>query len=55
MRLAPLTGRVLVVEDQPLNREVANGILASLGPQGRDREPGRQALDMLQRGTSMRC
>jgi signal transduction histidine kinase/ligand-binding sensor domain-containing protein/CheY-like chemotaxis protein/HPt (histidine-containing phosphotransfer) domain-containing protein len=46
--LTPLTGRVLVVEDQPLNREVAIGILASLGLQVQTANDGRQALDVLQ-------
>jgi signal transduction histidine kinase/CheY-like chemotaxis protein/streptogramin lyase len=46
--LTQLTGRVLVVEDQPLNREVAIGILASLGLQVQTANDGRQALDMLQ-------
>jgi two-component system, sensor histidine kinase and response regulator len=45
--LAPLTGRVLVVEDQPLNREVAIGILASLGLQADTANHGREALDAL--------
>jgi signal transduction histidine kinase/ligand-binding sensor domain-containing protein/CheY-like chemotaxis protein len=47
--LTPLTGRVLVVEDQPLNREVAIGILASLGLQAQTANDGRQALEMLQK------
>jgi signal transduction histidine kinase/ligand-binding sensor domain-containing protein/CheY-like chemotaxis protein len=46
--LTPLTGRVLVVEDQPLNREVAIGILGSLGLQVQTANDGRQALDVLQ-------
>jgi signal transduction histidine kinase/ligand-binding sensor domain-containing protein/CheY-like chemotaxis protein/HPt (histidine-containing phosphotransfer) domain-containing protein len=49
MSLTPLTGRVLVVEDQPLNREVAIGILASLGLQAQTANDGRQALEMLQK------
>jgi CheY-like chemotaxis protein len=40
---------VLVVEDQPLNREVAIGILASLGLQAQTANDGRQALEMLQK------
>jgi signal transduction histidine kinase/ligand-binding sensor domain-containing protein/CheY-like chemotaxis protein/HPt (histidine-containing phosphotransfer) domain-containing protein len=48
MSLTPLTGRVLVVEDQPLNREVAIGILTSLGLQVQTANDGRQALDVLQ-------
>jgi CheY-like chemotaxis protein len=48
MNLTPLTGRVLVVEDQPLNREVAIGILASLGLQAETANDGRQALEVLQ-------
>jgi CheY-like chemotaxis protein len=39
---------VLVVEDQPLNREVAIGILASLGLQAQTANDGRQALEVLQ-------
>jgi signal transduction histidine kinase/ligand-binding sensor domain-containing protein/DNA-binding response OmpR family regulator len=48
IRLAPLAGRVLVVEDQPLNREVAIGILDSLGLQVDTANHGQQALDILQ-------
>jgi signal transduction histidine kinase/ligand-binding sensor domain-containing protein/DNA-binding response OmpR family regulator/HPt (histidine-containing phosphotransfer) domain-containing protein len=46
--LAPLTGRVLVVEDQPLNREVAIGMLSSLGVEVETAHHGQQALDILQ-------
>jgi signal transduction histidine kinase/CheY-like chemotaxis protein/HPt (histidine-containing phosphotransfer) domain-containing protein len=46
--LEPLVGRVLVVEDQPLNREVATGILASLGLRVETANHGRQTLDILQ-------
>jgi signal transduction histidine kinase/ligand-binding sensor domain-containing protein/CheY-like chemotaxis protein len=46
--LAPLTGRVLVVEDQPLNREVAIGMLSSLGLEVETAHHGQQALDILQ-------
>jgi signal transduction histidine kinase/ligand-binding sensor domain-containing protein/CheY-like chemotaxis protein/HPt (histidine-containing phosphotransfer) domain-containing protein len=46
--LTRLTGRVLVVEDQPLNREVAIGILSSLGLQVDTANDGRQALQALQ-------
>ncbi len=49
MSLPALVGRVLVVEDQPLNREVAIGILASLGLQAQTANDGRQALEMLQK------
>jgi signal transduction histidine kinase/DNA-binding response OmpR family regulator/HPt (histidine-containing phosphotransfer) domain-containing protein len=45
--LTPLTGRVLVVEDQPLNREVALGMLASLGLRVHTANHGRQALEVL--------
>jgi len=48
MSLTPLTGRVLVVEDQPLNREVAIGILTSLGLRVETANHGRQALEVLQ-------
>jgi CheY-like chemotaxis protein len=47
MILPPLAGRVLVVEDQPLNREVAIGILASLGLRADTANHGRQALEVL--------
>jgi signal transduction histidine kinase/ligand-binding sensor domain-containing protein/CheY-like chemotaxis protein/HPt (histidine-containing phosphotransfer) domain-containing protein len=46
--LMPLAGRVLVVEDQPLNREVAIGILGSLGLQVGTANDGQQALEALQ-------
>src|SRR6202035_945833 len=46
--LLPLTGRVLVVEDQPLNREVAIGMLTSLGLEVETAHHGQQALDILQ-------
>ena len=42
-----LRGRVLVVEDQALNREVAEGMLAALGLQSATAVDGRKALDML--------
>ena len=42
-----LRGRVLVVEDQALNREVAEGMLAALGLQATTAADGRQALDKL--------
>ncbi len=44
----PLVGRVLVVEDQPLNREVAIGMLASLGLTVETADDGRQALARVQ-------
>ena len=50
MSLTSLSGRVLVVEDQPLNREVAIGILRSLGLQVETANHGRQALDVLRTG-----
>ena len=43
-----LAGRVLVVEDQPLNREVAEGMLASLGIAVETAADGREALTRLQ-------
>jgi signal transduction histidine kinase/ligand-binding sensor domain-containing protein/CheY-like chemotaxis protein/HPt (histidine-containing phosphotransfer) domain-containing protein len=46
--LPALTGRVLVVEDQPLNREVAIGMLTSLGLEVETAHHGQQALDILQ-------
>jgi signal transduction histidine kinase/ligand-binding sensor domain-containing protein/CheY-like chemotaxis protein len=42
-----LTGRVFVVEDQPLNREVANGMLAALGLRVETANDGQQALTRL--------
>jgi signal transduction histidine kinase/CheY-like chemotaxis protein/HPt (histidine-containing phosphotransfer) domain-containing protein len=45
--LPPLHGRVLVVEDQPLNREVAIGMLTSLGLEVETAHHGQQALDIL--------
>ena len=47
--LPPLTGRVLVVEDQPLNREVAEGTLASLGLGSDTAANGQEALEKLAR------
>jgi signal transduction histidine kinase/CheY-like chemotaxis protein len=44
---APLDGRVLVVEDQDLNREVVDGMLNSFGLESDDAEHGRQALAKL--------
>jgi signal transduction histidine kinase/ligand-binding sensor domain-containing protein/DNA-binding response OmpR family regulator/HPt (histidine-containing phosphotransfer) domain-containing protein len=46
--LPQLAGRVLVVEDQPLNREVAIGMLTSLGLEVETAHHGQQALDILQ-------
>jgi signal transduction histidine kinase/ligand-binding sensor domain-containing protein/CheY-like chemotaxis protein len=47
--LLPLVGKILVVEDQPLNREVAIGILNSLGLEVETAHDGRQALDIMHR------
>jgi signal transduction histidine kinase/ligand-binding sensor domain-containing protein/CheY-like chemotaxis protein len=47
--LPPLRGRVLLVEDQELNREVAEGMLRSLGLDVDDAEHGEQALERLAR------
>jgi signal transduction histidine kinase/ligand-binding sensor domain-containing protein/CheY-like chemotaxis protein len=47
--LAPLSGRVLVVEDQSLNREVAEGMLAALGLSCDTSTNGREALEKLAR------
>ena len=47
--LPRLAGRVLVVEDQPLNREVANGMLTSLGLRVETANDGLQALARLER------
>jgi signal transduction histidine kinase/ligand-binding sensor domain-containing protein/CheY-like chemotaxis protein/HPt (histidine-containing phosphotransfer) domain-containing protein len=46
--LPALHGRILVVEDQPLNREVAIGMLASLGLEVETAHHGQQALDVIQ-------
>jgi signal transduction histidine kinase/ligand-binding sensor domain-containing protein/DNA-binding response OmpR family regulator len=43
-----LCGRVLVVEDQPLNREVAQGMLSSLGVAVETAVNGADALERLQ-------
>jgi CheY-like chemotaxis protein len=44
-----LAARVLVVEDQPLNREVAIGILNALGIRAETANDGRSALERLGR------
>jgi signal transduction histidine kinase/ligand-binding sensor domain-containing protein/CheY-like chemotaxis protein len=46
--LPPLTGRILVVEDQPLNREVAIGMLTSLGLEVQTAHHGLHALQFLE-------
>ena len=46
--LPALRGRILVVEDQPLNREVAIGMLTSLGLEVETAHHGQQALDIIQ-------
>jgi signal transduction histidine kinase/ligand-binding sensor domain-containing protein/CheY-like chemotaxis protein len=46
--LTLLSGRILIVEDQPLNREVAIGMLTSLGLEVETAHHGQQALDILQ-------
>jgi len=46
--LPALRGRILVVEDQPLNREVAIGMLAALGLEVEIAHHGQQALDITQ-------
>ncbi len=46
--LPALHGRILVVEDQPLNREVAIGMLTSLGLEVETAHHGQQALDIVQ-------
>jgi CheY-like chemotaxis protein len=46
---AQLAGRVLVVEDQPLNREVADGMLSSLGLSVETAGNGAEALERLRR------
>jgi len=48
--LPPLSGRVLVVEDQQLNREVAEGMLGALCLEVDVAADGRQALDKLSDG-----
>jgi signal transduction histidine kinase/ligand-binding sensor domain-containing protein/CheY-like chemotaxis protein len=49
--LPPLSGRVLVVEDQQLNREVAEGMLGALSLEVDVAVDGRQALDKLSAGS----
>ncbi len=46
--LSALHGKVLVVEDQPLNREVAIGMLTSLGLEVETAHHGQHALDITQ-------
>jgi len=46
--LPALQGRILVVEDQPLNREVAIGMLTSLGLEVQTAHHGQHALDIMQ-------
>jgi CheY-like chemotaxis protein len=48
--LPRLRGRVLVVEDQPLNREVAEGMLSSLSLEVDVAADGQQALEKLSAG-----
>jgi CheY-like chemotaxis protein len=48
-RQTRLAGRVLVVEDQPLNREVAHGMLTSLGLRVEIANDGQEALARLER------
>jgi signal transduction histidine kinase/ligand-binding sensor domain-containing protein/CheY-like chemotaxis protein/HPt (histidine-containing phosphotransfer) domain-containing protein len=48
--LTPLAGRVLVVEDQALNREVAQGMLATLGVGADTAVNGEEALQKLASG-----
>ncbi len=45
--LPPLSGRVLVVEDQPLNREVAEGMLSALSLNVDTANDGGEALEKL--------
>jgi CheY-like chemotaxis protein/anti-sigma regulatory factor (Ser/Thr protein kinase) len=45
----PLTGHVLVVEDNPTNRTVIEAILAKLGLTATMAEDGQQCIDILQR------
>jgi signal transduction histidine kinase/ligand-binding sensor domain-containing protein/CheY-like chemotaxis protein len=47
--LPPLSGRVLVVEDQALNREVAEGMLAAIGVHSAAVADGSEALEKLAR------
>ena len=46
--LPALHGRILVVEDQPLNREVAIGMLTFMGLEVETAHHGQQALDIIQ-------
>lgn len=48
---AALAGRkVLIVDDQPLNRAIARAMLNDLGMVASEAEHGQQALDLLQQG-----
>jgi CheY-like chemotaxis protein len=49
--VAKLSGRVLLVEDNPVNQEVGRGMLASLGVDVEVAPDGRGALAALARGT----
>jgi signal transduction histidine kinase/ligand-binding sensor domain-containing protein/CheY-like chemotaxis protein len=49
--LPALHGKILVVEDQPLNREVAIGMLTSLGLEVQTAHHGQHALDIVQSRT----
>jgi signal transduction histidine kinase/CheY-like chemotaxis protein len=46
---APLSGTVLVVEDNPVNRVIAEEMLQSLGLSCIEAQDGQEALDLLQR------
>ena len=45
-----LAGRVLVVEDNPINRQVVEALLAKLGIQAESVENGQEAVDAITRG-----
>jgi signal transduction histidine kinase/CheY-like chemotaxis protein len=48
--LMPLQGRILLAEDNPINQEVARGMIESLGCQVDVVETGVQAVEELERG-----
>ena len=47
--------RILLVEDNPVNREVAIGMLESLGCSTEAVDNGRVAIDAMNGPASMRC
>ena len=54
-RMSTSAPRILLVEDNPVNREVAVGMLESLGLQHRSGENGWVAIEAMNGRASMRC